>query len=307
MTITMEGEADKTKAILKKVRQIEIRTKRKLNSGLSGAYHSIFKGQGIDFEEIREYLPGDDPRAINWNVSAKMHKPFIKKYREDRELTVMLVVDMSLSNTFGSKDKTKQELAAELSSLLAFTADSNQDKVGLLLFTNQLELYLPPRRGRQHILRVIREILFFKPKGSTTHIPHAIEQTTRLLKQQALVFLISDFLMHTHSPGLNALKKALSLAHKKQEWLPIIVADTHEHTLPSGGIMVLEDAETKRILEVNTSCPNIQAAYTQLKQDEQKALKKTFTLCGTDYLEIYTHNNYEVLLTQFFKSRVAKS
>lgn len=303
--LVMEGESDKTKAILKKVRQIEIRTKRKLNAGLSGAYHSVFKGQGLDFEEIREYVPGDDPRAINWNVSAKMHKPFIKKYKENRELTVVLVVDMSLSNSFGSKDKSKQELAAEIASLLAFTADRNQDKVGLLLFTDELELYLPPRRGRQHILRVIRETLFFKPKGHKTDIVHAIGQATRLLKHQALVFLISDFLVDTQS--LSRLKKALSLAHKKQEWLPIVVSDPHEHALPSAGFMVLEDPETHCILEVNTSDPQLQALYKDVKQEEQKNLTKAFSLCGTDYLAIHTHNAYEVLLTQFFKSRVSKS
>lgn len=303
----MKGDLDKTKAILKKVRQIEIRTKRSLNAGLVGAYHSIFKGQGIDFEELREYLPGDDPRAINWNVSAKMHRPFIKKYKEERELTVFLVVDMSLSNSFGSKEKTKQELAAELASLLAFTADRNQDKVGLLLFTDKIELCLPPKRGRQHILRVIRDILFFKPQGKKTNILNAIEQTTRLLKHQAVVFLISDFLFDTSAQPYEALRKALSLANKKQEWLPFVLKDSREEALPEEGIFILEDAETQTAIELNAHDAELRALYQELKQAEEQKLKKVFRLSGVDALDLYTHQAYEKSLIQFFKTRAAKA
>lgn len=306
----MEGNLDKTKAILKKVRQIEIRTKRSLNTGLVGAYHSIFKGQGIDFEELRDYVPGDDPRSINWNVSAKMHRPFIKKYKEERELTVFLVVDMSLSNSFGSTVRTKQELAAELASLLAFTADRNQDKVGLLLFTDKIELCLPPKRGRQHILRVVREILFFKPQGKKTNVLHAIEQTTRLLKHQAVVFLISDFLFDApaHSAQSHeALRKVLSLANKKQEWLPFVLRDIREDILPEVGNVFLEDAESEACIELNAHDADLRALYKELQEVEQHKLKKIFTLSGVDSLALYTHQAYEKSLMQFFKARAAKA
>lgn len=303
----MQGDLDKTKAILQKVRQIEIRTKRSLNTGLVGAYHSIFKGQGIDFEELREYIPGDDPRSINWNVSAKMHRPFIKKYKEERELTVFLAVDMSLSNSFGSTVRTKQELAAELASLLAFTADRNQDKVGLLLFTDKIELCLPPKRGRQHILRVIREILFFKPEGKKTNILHAIEQTSRVLKHQAVVFLISDFLFDSAVPPYEALRKALSLANKKQEWLPFVLKDSREEILPEAGHFILEDAETQVCLEFNAHDNALRTVYHELKQAEQQKLKRIFTLSGVDSLDLYTHQAYEKCLIQFFKTRALKA
>ncbi len=303
----MQGDLDKTKTILQKVRQIEIRTKRSLNTGLVGAYHSIFKGQGIDFEELREYIPGDDPRSINWNVSAKMHRPFIKKYKEERELTVFLAVDMSLSNSFGSTVRTKQELAAELASLLAFTADRNQDKVGLLLFTDKIELCLPPKRGRQHILRVIREILFFKPEGKKTNILHAIEQTSRILKHQAVVFLISDFLFETTAPPYEALRKVLSLANKKQEWLPFVLKDSREEILPEAGHFILEDAETQVCLEFNAHDNALRMVYHELKQAEQQQLKRIFTLSGVDSLDLYTHQAYEKCLIQFFKTRALKA
>ncbi len=303
----MQGDLDKTKTILQKVRQVEIRTKRSLNTGLVGAYHSIFKGQGIDFEELREYIPGDDPRSINWNVSAKMHRPFIKKYKEERELTVFLAVDMSLSNSFGSTVRTKQELAAELASLLAFTADRNQDKVGLLLFTDKIELCLPPKRGRQHILRVIREILFFKPEGKKTNILHAIEQTSRILKHQAVVFLISDFLFDAAVPPYEALRKALSLANKKQEWLPFVLKDSREEILPEAGHFILEDAETQVCLEFNAHDNALRTVYHELKQAEQQQLKRIFTLSGVDSLDLYTHQAYEKCLIQFFKTRALKA
>ncbi len=236
-----------------------------------------------------------------------MHRPFIKQYKEERELTVFLVVDMSLSNSFGSTVRTKQELAAELASLLAFTADRNQDKVGLLLFTDTIELCLPPKRGRQHILRVIREILFFKPQGKKTNILHAIEQTTRILKHQAVVFLISDFLFDGAVPPYEALRKVLSLANKKQEWLPFVLKDSREEILPEAGHFILEDAETEACLEFNAHNTALRTVYQELKQTEQHRLKRAFTLSGVDSLDLYTHQDYEKGLMQFFKARAAKT
>jgi len=250
--------------ILKKIRQIELRTNRLVTETLGGQYHSVFKGQGMNFEEVREYQPGDEVRAIDWNVTARMNHPFVKKFVEERELTLMLVVDVSGSGLFGSGEQSKRELAAEIASVLAFSAIRNNDKVGLILFTDEVEQYMPPRKGRRHVLRVIREILFFEPKRQGTHINQALEFMQRVTDHRAIVVVISDFLDDTPSPkvaragGTNLVldegavlagsSTAFRQARRRHDVVAVHIADRYEFELPALGLLVLEDAETGRVV-----------------------------------------------------------
>ena len=258
--------------ILKKIRQIEIRTNRIVTETLAGQYHSVFKGQGMNFDEVREYQPGDDVRAIDWNVTARMNHPFIKKFVEERELTLMLVVDVSGSGLFGSRDQSKRELAAEIASVLAFSAIRNNDKVGLILFTDEVEKFIPPRKGRSHVLRVIREVLFFEPQRRGTDLDGALEFLLRVTPHKAIAVVISDFL---DSPGgaesavaaadfrrsdtrrcIEPLAQttftALRQANRRHDVVAVQITDRYELELPALGRLMLEDAETGEIVEVNT-------------------------------------------------------
>src|SRR5271168_2053801 len=256
--------------ILKKIRQIELRTTRLVTETLGGQYHSVFKGQGMNFEEVREYQPGDEVRSIDWNVTARMNHPFIKKFVEERELTLMLVVDLSGSGLFGSRDQSKRELAAELASVLAFSAIRNNDKVGLILFTDTVEKYIPPKKGRRHVLRVIREILLFQPRQRGTDFHAALDVLNRLTRRHAIVVIISDFLFEKTaaapgqaeqnwasgllvSPtlGPNSLP-ALRQANRRHDVIAIQVMDRYEMELPALGRLVFTDAETGEVIEINT-------------------------------------------------------
>lgn len=296
------------KDILKKVRQVEIRSRRQVTDALSGAYHSVFKGKGMNFEEVREYAPGDDVRAIDWNVTAKMEKPFVKVFREERELTIVLAVDLSGSSDFGSKVQTKRELAAELASVLAFSAARNNDKVGLLLFTDRIEQYIPPKKGRQHILRVIREMLFYEPTGKGTDIAASLSYLNHLQKRQAIVFLFSDFITPEvlewgKAKGDGPLKKVLSITNRRHDLVCIETRDQREAVLPASGLILLEDAETGEVIEVDAGSRRVRALFEKTSKERQEGIARVFLQLGLDHLIIETGMPYEAALRTFFSRR----
>ena len=237
---------EQAREILKKVRAIEIRTNRLVNDSLAGQYHSVFKGRGMDFDEVREYVPGDEVRTIDWNVTARTGHPFIKKFTEERELTILLLVDVSASGNFGSGAQSKRQMAAELASVLAFSAIRNSDKVGLILFTDQIEQYIPPKKGRQHVLRVIREILFFEPHSRGTDIVRALDFANQITSRRAIMFLVSDFELPDQEQALANLRRAVRLASRRHDVVALHVHDLREAELPDVGQLAIEDAETRR-------------------------------------------------------------
>ncbi len=307
--------------ILKKIRQIELRTKRLVSETLAGQYHSVFKGQGMNFEEVREYQPGDEVRSIDWNVTARMNHPFVKKFVEERELTLMLVVDLSGSGLYGSAEQSKRELAAEIASVLAFSAIRNNDKVGLILFTEDVEKFIPPRKGRRHVLRVIREILFFEPKKRGTNLNHALEFLTRVTPHRAIAVVVSDFLGQnlTPSPGTPAPRRttgfvlsqslalasltALKQANRRHDVVAIQVTDRYELELPALGRLVLKDAETGEVVEVNTNDPRKRAAFAQRQLKAQAELQRVFRSAQIDAIQVRTDQPYSVALGRFFETR----
>ena len=315
--------------ILKKIRQIELRTNRLVTETLAGQYHSVFKGQGMNFDEVREYQPGDDVRAIDWNVTARMNHPFIKKFVEERELTVMLVVDVSGSGLFGSRAQSKRELAAEIASVLAFSAIRNNDKVGLLLFTDVVEKFIPPRKGRGHVLRVIREVLFFEPKRRGTDLVNALEFMGHVLPHKAIVVVISDFLecgdasplsmtrhvaskqsaaVSAHSktgvpPLPQAMQTALRMANRRHDVVAVHIADRYELELPALGRLTLEDAETGEIQEINTGSASSRDAFALRQQKQNEELARQFRSSGIDAIQLHTDEPYSAALGRFFESR----
>jgi uncharacterized protein (DUF58 family) len=309
------------KEILKKIRQIEIRTNRLVSESLAGQYHSVFKGQGMNFDEVREYQPGDEVRSIDWNVTARMNHPFIKKFVEERELTLMLVVDLSGSGLFGSGEQSKRELAAEIASVLAFSAIRNNDKVGLILFTEEVEKFIPPRKGRRHVLRVIREILFFEPKRRGTNLNLALEFLTRVTPHRAIAAVVSDFLGQNttdrrppdgskRKPGL-VLPQSLALAsftalrqaNRRHDVVAIQITDRFELELPAIGRLVLKDAETGEVVEVNTSEPRKRMAFAQRQAKAQADLLKVFRSARIDSIQLRTDQPYGTALAKFFETR----
>jgi uncharacterized protein (DUF58 family) len=290
--------------ILKKIRQIEIRTNRLVTETLAGQYHSVFKGQGMNFDEVREYQPGDDVRAIDWNVTARMNHPFIKKFVEERELTVMLVVDVSGSGLFGSREQSKRELAAEIASVLAFSAIRNNDKVGLLLFTDDVEKFIPPRKGRSHVLRVIREVLYFEPKRRGTDLAHALEFMGRVLPHKAIAVVISDFLLPAGNSALPPqTQTALRMANRRHDVVAVHIADRYELELPALGRLILEDAETGEIVELNTAHTASRDAFA-LRQEKQYAeVARQLRSSGIDSIQLRTDEPYAAALGKFFEGR----
>ncbi|MBF0224077.1 MAG: DUF58 domain-containing protein [Desulfobacterales bacterium] len=293
-----------SKEILKKVRQIEIKTNRLVTETFAGHYHSVFKGQGISFEEVREYIPGDDVRMIDWNVTARMDKVFVKKFSEERELTILLIIDASASGIFGSSNISKRELMAEIGSLIAFSAVKNNDKVGLILFTDDVELYIPPAKGRLHILRVIREILFFQPQGKKTNIPAAMDFVNQVLKRKSVAFLISDFCIPSDlDKNLEKLRMKFQITSKRHDLIAMAVNDPREEYLPDIGILTIEDIETSEQIEIDTSDKQVRKAFSEFVFKRKKELKKSIFLSGVDYLELMTDKPYLPALLGFFKSR----
>ena len=305
---------DKLTDMLKKVRQIEIRTNRHVSDALAGAYHSLFKGRGMDFEEAREYEPGDEIRTIDWNVTARTGKAHVKKYREERELTMMIAVDLSASGQFGSGELSKRELAAELASTLAFSAARNGDKVGLALFTEGVEHIIPPRKGRRHILRLIRDILVWKPQKAGTDIAAALDEINRILKRRAIVVLISDFLQgpdgRLPDPDeklSDTVFKSLDLANRRHDLVCFSLSDPRELSMPRGlGSVTLEDGETGEIVALDTNNPAVCAKYEEINSERMKKFKRALARSKIDLLEPFTDKPYISALRRFFEKRAAR-
>ncbi len=304
--------ADRTKEILKKVRQIEIRTNRLVNDAMGGEYHSVFKGRGMNFDEVREYSPGDEVRMIDWNVTARTGTPFVKKFTEERELTIMLLVDLSASGQFGSGNQSKRELAAEVASILAFSAIRNRDKVGLILFTDQIEAFIPPQRGRKHVLRVVREILYFEPENRGTDLRLALDFVNQVISKRAVVFLLSDFFISSNDSktnlgnteaGLEELKPVLRLTNRRHDLIAINILDPREMDLPKLGLLTVEDAETGEQFELDTGNGEVRRQFADLAQKRLNALEHFFRTLGIDILELKTGQPYLVTLLNFFASR----
>ena len=295
------------KAVMSNMRQLEIRTRRMVNDSLAGAYHSVFKGRGMDFDEVREYSPGDEVRTIDWNVTARAGKTFVKKYTEERELTIFLVVDISASGNFGSTDKAKRDLAAELASVLAFSAIRNSDKVGLMLYTDRIERYLPPKKGRRHVLRVVRDIMYHQPEGRGTDNVKVLDVINHVLHRRAVVFLISDFEMAGDQETARAnLRRAMRQTNRRHDLVAVHVEDPHEKELPNVGILALEDAETGEIVELDTGKAAVRKRFKELALERGRRLVTDFRAEGIDTLQLQTDAPYMPALQRFFKTRERK-
>jgi len=299
--------------ILKKIRQIEIRTNRLVTETLGGQYHSVFKGQGMNFEEVREYQPGDEVRSIDWNVTARMNHPFVKKFVEERELTLMLLVDVSGSGLFGSIQQSKRELAAEVASVLAFSALRNNDKVGLILYTDQIEYFMPPRKGRRYVLRLIREILFHEPKHRGTDLPGALEFLGRVMSHRSIAIVVSDFLESAGGGVLGRLSVAPALSQpclaalrqtkRRHDVVAVQVADRYELELPALGLLVLKDAETGQVVEINTHDRRRREAFARHQERHVQQLGRMLRSAGIDVIHLRTDQPYATALARFFETR----
>jgi len=285
-----------TAEILKKIRTLEIKTKGLVETAFAGDYHSVFKGRGMNFEDVREYQPGDEIRAIDWNVTARLGTAYVKKFTEERELTVMLIVDVSASGNFGSSLQSKRELAAEVACLLAFSAIRNNDKVGLVLFTDRVELFIPPKKGRSHTLRLIREILFFQPEGRGTDPALALDHLNNIVTRRAVVFFISDF----QAPDFS---HALAVSGRRHDFIAIHVQDEREEVLPNIGIITLEDAESGEQIEINTGERSTRRRFAELAEQARAALWRTLRRNNIDAIALRTGQDYLPALRAFFKQR----
>jgi uncharacterized protein (DUF58 family) len=285
--------------LLKKVRRIEIRTNRLVNESLAGEYHSVFKGRGMEFSEVREYQFGDDIRNIDWNVTSRMGHPYVKKHVEERELTVLLLVDFSASGEFGTRRQFKREIEAEICAILAFSAIKNSDRVGLIAFTDRIETFLRPRKGKDHVLRVIREILYFRPRGRTTDLGMALQFMYRTITKRAVVFVVSDFLVQGY-------EQPLRVAARKHDVIAITVTDPREEDLPPVGLLDLEDAETGERVLVDASDRRTRARYQAWAGHRRAAREALFRANAIDSLELFTDRPYEVPLIRFFHRRARR-
>jgi len=288
-----------TKELLKKVRKIEIKTKGLSNQIFSGEYHSAFKGRGMTFSEVREYAHGDEIRTIDWNVTARFGKPHVKVFEEERELTVMLLVDVSGSQEIGSRDQLKKELIAELSAVIAFSAIQNNDKIGALFFSDKTELFIPPGKGKKHILRIIRELIELKPTSKQTDISEALRQYTNTIKKRSIGFLLSDF----GSNDPETIEKSLKIANNRHDIIGLNIVDKSEEDLPNVGFVRLKDAETGRTKWLNSGSKKVRKEYrmTRLKKDEQT--KNILRRSGVDFATLYTNEPYVKPLIDLFKKR----
>jgi uncharacterized protein (DUF58 family) len=286
--------------LAKKIRYIQIYTSKAVNDVLAGEYHSVFKGQGMEFEEVREYQIGDEVRSIDWNVTARMGEPFVKRFREERELTVLFAVDLSASGDFGSTDKLKNEVAAEICALLAFSAIKNNDKVGLVVFTDTVELFVPPAKGTSHVLRLIRDLLNFKPRQARTDIAAAIDYLGKVARKRAVVFLVSDFMESGFERSLRALGK-------RHDVIAVSIADPVELRMPDVGLVELEDAETGELIQIDTSSAAFRKRYQGLGADRAGKLQEMFRGMDIDQIEILTGRDYVRDLVGFFRTRERRS
>ncbi|HPO13534.1 MAG TPA: DUF58 domain-containing protein [Candidatus Hydrogenedentes bacterium] len=284
------------KELAKKVRYIEIYTNKAVNDVLAGEYQSVFKGRGMEFDEVREYQPGDEVRTIDWNVTARMGRPFVKRYREERELTIMFLVDLSASGAFGSLKMTKNEVATELCALLAFSAIKNNDKTGLIIFTDTLEMYIPPKKGASHVLRVIRDLLAFTPRQTQTNINEGLDYLGRVTNKRSVVFLVSDFIGEGY-------EKSMRMLSKRHDLIAVSVSDPREYRLPNAGLMEWEDAETGQRVLIDTSSPAVRKRYEQLGHERAQKLKDLFASMGVDHIDIRTDRDHVKDVLLFFRRR----
>ncbi|MDH3782472.1 MAG: DUF58 domain-containing protein [Desulfobulbaceae bacterium] len=291
------------KELTKKIRYIQIYTSKAVNDVLAGEYHSVFKGQGMEFDEVRAYQPGDDIKTIDWNVTARTGLPYVKRYVEEREITVFFLVDLSASGFFGSLDKLKNEIAAEFCALLAFSAIKNNDKVGLIVFTDTIELFIPPAKGTSHVLRLIRELLFFGPgkkrARAGTDIALALDYLGRVLHKRGVVFLVSDFLDQD-------FEKTLGVLARRHDLIAVTVADPRECALPDVGLMEIQDAETGAQVLVDTGDKEVRRRYEELAREKNDKLASLFKGTGVDHIELYTDRDYVLDLVKFFRKRMKK-
>jgi uncharacterized protein (DUF58 family) len=290
--------------ILQRVRRVELRTSKLANDLMVGAYHSQFKGRGMDFEELREYVPGDDVRTIDWNVTARMRRPFVKLHREERELSVVLVVDISASGDFGSTERTKREFATEVAGTLAFSAMRNGDKVGLLLFTDEVELFLPPKKGRRHLLRVTREALVFQPRRKGTSVQSALAFLNHVVHRRSIVFLVTDFL-HSFPAGAGQrdLFQEIGRTNAWHDLVCLQVNDAREREIPSSGLLTIEDAETGEVLELDSTRESTRDAFSQTATRMQEHLDRALLQAGVDLIRFSSSDDYAVMLQRFFEHR----
>ncbi len=284
------------KEIIRKIQQIQIRTSRIVNDLFAGEYVSVFKGRGMEFEEVREYQPGDEIRAIDWNVTARMGRPFVKKFVEERELTVMLLVDVSGSQEFGSAAAFKREIAGELAAVLAFSAIRNKDRVGLLAFTGEIEKFVPPKKGSRHVLRLIREVLYFKPRGRRTNISTALEYLSKVTRRRAVAFVISDF-------SDSGYERALRIASQRHDIIALSISDPRESVFPSLGFVELEDAESGERMLVDARGRAFASAFGDLARNAETARRSLFRSAGVDEIAVTTDKPYIHDLLKFFRMR----
>jgi len=287
------------KEIIRKIRRIQITTNRLVNESLAGEYHSVFKGRGMEFDEVREYQQGDDIRTIDWNVTSRYGHPYVKRYVEERELTVMLLVDASASGSFGSRTKMKGEIAAEISALLAFSAIKNNDRVGAILFTDKVEKFIPPRRGSTHVLRVIRELLYYRPERQGTSIQHALEHLNLVLRKRAVVFLITDLLDQGY-------EQPLKVANRRHDVIIIQIVDPREREIPDVGILEVRDAETGEIVWIDTALAHVRAAYRENWEQNRERQRRLFETHRIDHVLIDTAQPYDAPLIEFFDRRARR-
>jgi len=287
------------KESLKKVKRIEIQTRGLVNDVFSGEYHSVFKGRGMEFSEVREYQIGDDIRSIDWNVSARMGHPFVKVFEEERELTVMLLVDVSSSADFGTVERMKGEIAIEICALLAFSAIKNNDKVGLIIFTDRIEKFVPPKKGKTHVLRVLRELLYHEPEGKGTDLSLALEYLSRVITRRSVVFLVSDFISDDY-------QKAMQIANKRHDLVAITITDPREIELPNIGLVELEDAETGEIIMLDTADTTTRQTFTRQTSDSREARDKNLHSMNVDSIDIRTDVSYIEPLIKFFRMRARR-
>jgi len=286
--------------MIRKIRRIEIRTRRLVNESLAGEYHSVFRGRGMEFSDVREYQAGDDIRTIDWNVTSRMGHPYVKKFVEERELTVALVVDASASRDFGSAGRMKGEMAAEVSALLAYSAIQNNDRVGLLQFTDRIEKYVPPKKGRTHVLRVIRELLYASPVSKGTDIGATLDYAMRVFRKKSVMFLISDFMA-------SGYERALKRAIRRHDLIAIVISDPREEALPRVGLLEIEDAETGRTMVIDTSDPDLQKMFRERAIEGRSQRRRLFKKLGIDFIELGTDKPYDLPLVRFFEARARRA
>lgn len=287
------------KDLIRRIRKLEIRTRKVVSDMLAGQYHSVFKGRGMAFSEVRQYQPGDEIRIIDWNVTARMDEAYVKVFTEERELTVMLVVDVSASKEFGSRERTKSEIAAEVAAQIAFSAIANNDRVGLVLFSDRVEKVVPPRKGRTHVLRLVSDILTFQPEGRGTDLSAGLNYLTRVAKRKAVTFLISDFQARDY-------EKPLRLVGRKHDLVPVVVADPLEEAFPRLGLVDMEDPETGERFVVDTSDPRVRGRFARAMQAARDERRKLFKKLELDHVELRAGDDHGKALANFFRARARR-